>query len=239
MAKVLLFDLDGTLLPMNTEEFVGAYVKALATNLAPHINPELLVKALWSGTHAMIESKDAEKTNEAIFEEAFISLSGVVKEDLWPYIDEFYEKNFPALASLCSSTPLSKQIVEEATRQGYKVVIATNPVFPKAALEHRLNWAGLTEVPVDLVTLYEESTYTKPHKEYYQMICQKLGVSPEECIMIGNDVQEDLSASQIGMKTFLVDEYMIDRGQPVFQADARGSLEELYQQLKQKEGLFQ
>ena len=33
---------------------------------------------------------------------------------------------------------------------------------------------------------------------------QKLNVSPEECLMVGNDVSEDMIAETIGMKVFLI-----------------------------------
>ena len=36
MIKTVLFDLDGTLLPMDQDNFVKAYFKNLAIKLAPH-----------------------------------------------------------------------------------------------------------------------------------------------------------------------------------------------------------
>jgi HAD superfamily hydrolase (TIGR01549 family) len=238
MSKVLLFDLDGTLLPMDTEQFVEGYLKALAGKVASHIEPDLFVKALWKGTHAMILNTDPTKSNEQVFEEEFLTLTQLQKEDIWPVFDEFYLNTFPTLSNLSKSTPLAKLIVEEALSQGYRVGIATNPVFPRLAIEHRIKWAGVDHIPFDIVTVYEESNYTKPHKEYYEMICDKLEVQPEECIMVGNDIQEDMSAKQLGMNTYLVEGYVIDRGEPTYQVDARGTLEQLYEQLKNREGIF-
>jgi len=237
MAKVLLFDLDGTLLPMDTEKFVQGYLKVLAGKVAPFMEPEFFVQSLWKSTHAMIQNTDPSKTNETVFTEAFLSLTNAEKE-LWPVFEEFYEQTFPTLAHLSSRDPLAKDIVEEAVKQGYRVGIATNPVFPRAAIEHRLNWAGIHHVPFEVVTVYEESTFTKPHKEYYAMISKQLEVEPQECVMIGNDMQEDMSASQIGMKTFLVEGFVIDRGEPHYPIDDRGNLEELFSKLKNRQGLF-
>jgi HAD superfamily hydrolase (TIGR01662 family) len=238
MTKVLLFDLDGTLLPMDTERFVQVYLKALSEEISPYIDPEFFVKALWKGTRAMIENTDPSKTNEAVFKETFIALTKVNEEEFWPILNEFYEKTFPSLSHVCQSTPLAKQLVEEAIKQGYRVAVATNPVFPKLAIEHRITWAGVDHTLFDLITFYEDCNFTKPHPEYYEMICRRLGVSPKECMMIGNDMQEDISASRVGMKTFLVEGNTIDRGEPVYNPDARGTMEELYHQLKNKEGLF-
>jgi HAD superfamily hydrolase (TIGR01549 family) len=238
MAKALLFDLDGTLLPMNTEKFVQDYIKVLAPSVARYIDPETFVKALWKSTHAMVANIDSKKTNEEVFEEAFLSITKTDKETVWPLFDDFYEKTFPTLSHLSQPTPLAKKVVEEAIQQGYRVAVATNPVFPRAAIEHRITWAGIDHIPFEVVTVYEECNFTKPHVQYYQMICDRLRLPPEECIMIGNDRQEDMSASRIGIKTFLVDGNVIDRGEPAYTIDDRGTLEELYDQLKQRNGLF-
>jgi HAD superfamily hydrolase (TIGR01662 family) len=238
MAKALLFDLDGTLLPMDTDKFVEDYIKVLAPSVARYIDPETFVKALWKATHAMIESTDLNKTNEEVFEEAFLSSTKADKATVWPLFDDFYQNTFPTLSYLSQPTPLAKKVVEEAVAQGYRVAVATNPVFPRAAIEHRLTWAGVDHIPFEVVTVYEECNFTKPHTQYYEMICNRLGQPAEECIMIGNDMQEDMSASRIGMKTFLVEGNVIDRGEPDYTVDGRGTLEELYESIKQQKGLF-
>jgi hypothetical protein len=47
----ILFDLDGTLLPMDNEAFTKGYFKLLAAKLAPHgYEPKQLVDAIWAGT---------------------------------------------------------------------------------------------------------------------------------------------------------------------------------------------
>ena len=238
MAKVILFDLDGTLLPMDTEAFVKNYIKELAPRVAHITDPNHFVKALWAGTEAMMKNLDHTRTNEQVFEETFLSIIDVEKEAIWPTLDEFYSKIFPTFSYLCEPTPLAKKLVEEALNQGYRVAIATNPVFPKAAIYHRLTWAGIADLPFEVVTVYEESVFTKPHAEYYKHISDQLEVRPEDCIMVGNDKQEDMVASTIGMKTYLVEGFVIDRGAPDYTVDDQGTLEELYNNIKKREGLF-
>jgi HAD superfamily hydrolase (TIGR01662 family) len=238
MVKAILFDLDGTLLPMDTDQFVKNYMKVLAPTVAKYIEPEAFVRALWKGTHAMMADMDPKKTNEEVFEKAFLSSSNLDKEVVWPLFDHFYEHTFPTLSHLSQPTPLAKKVVAEAVKQGFRVAIATNPVFPRSAIKHRLRWAGIEDIPFEVVTFYEECCFTKPHAQYYESICQRLELEPEECIMIGNDAQEDMSASQIGLKTFLVEGNTIDRGEPTYLIDDRGTLEELYEKIKQRKGLF-
>lgn len=238
MAKALLFDLDGTLLPMDTDQFIKNYISELASRMTHLMEPKDFVKALMTGTEAMVKNLDSTKTNEQVFEETFLPLTTLKKEEIWPSLNDFYDSVFPTFSHLTKPTKMAKQVVEEAIKQGYKVAVATNPLFPKTAIYHRLTWAELDAVPFELVTVYENIAFTKPHKEYYQEISNRLGVLPEECIMIGNDKQEDMVASSIGMKTFLVEGNVIDRGEPNFFIDDHGTLEELYDKLRKLEGLF-
>jgi HAD superfamily hydrolase (TIGR01549 family) len=238
MSKVILFDLDGTLLPMDTDAFVKDYLAQLAPRVAHIIDPQQFLKALWAGTEAMIRNFEHEKTNEQVFEETFLQLVKLKKEDIWPTLDDFYTNVFPTLSYLASPTPLARIVVEAAIKQGYRVAVATNPVFPKAAIYERLKWAGVADIPFEVVTVYENSAFTKPHTQYYQEICDRLEVNPRDCIMIGNDKQEDLAAAQIGMKTFLVEGHVIDRGEPLFSIDDHGTLEQLHEKLLNKEGVF-
>jgi FMN phosphatase YigB (HAD superfamily) len=67
----------------------------------------------------------------------------------------------------------------------------------------------------------------KPNPEYFLDLASRLDVEPSACLMVGNDVQQDLPASEAGMGTFLVEGQVIDRGSSQFEPDARGSLEDL------------
>ena len=62
--KMVFFDLDGTLLPMDMDEFTMGYFKMLAAKAAPH-GYELpsLVKAIWHGVSAMVQN-DGHCNNE-------------------------------------------------------------------------------------------------------------------------------------------------------------------------------
>ena len=72
MLKAVLFDLDGTLLPMDVEEFQKSYFSSLAKFLAPYgYEPEKLVKSIWTGTKAMMKN-DGTKSNEKAFWTVFL-----------------------------------------------------------------------------------------------------------------------------------------------------------------------
>ena len=238
MAKAILFDLDGTLLSVHTEEFVHHYMRALVPHVQSAIPPEKFMKSLWDATGEMIKSKDAKITNEEVFIKHFIETTGVKKDEIWPIFDQFYSEHFPKLIKHTNPSPLAKEIVSIAKEQGRKIAIATNPVFPKTAIYERLNWLGLLDFPFDLVTVYEESHFCKPNPNYFKEVLEKIKVEPHDAIMVGNDVQEDMVAGKIGMDTFLVTDYLIDRGEPSYPITQKGTLTELKHQLENRIGIF-
>jgi HAD superfamily hydrolase (TIGR01509 family) len=238
MIKACLFDLDGTLLPMDTDAFVEVYMKALAPYVAHLSAPDKLVPMIFQATEAMIRNDEAHLTNEEVFTREFLRLSGMRKEEIWSVFMRFYEEEFPKLKKHVGYQPLAREVVEAALEKGYVVAVATNPVFPQAAIAERLKWAGVDDLPFATVTVYEETHFCKPKPDYYKEVAHRLGVKPQECVMIGNDMQEDMVASTVGMKTFFLKEHRIDRGQPRYAVDQEGTLSDLLEAIREGTGIF-
>ncbi|MCF6094600.1 HAD family hydrolase [Microaerobacter geothermalis] len=236
--KAILFDLDGTLLPMDTDGFIEKYLQLLAPRVAHIIEPKDFVKQLWASTHEMIKNNDPNTTNEQVFTEHFLKNTHLKREIIWPIFDHFYREIFPILKEHTNPTPLSRNIVETALDRGYKIAIATNPVFPREAIVHRMRWAEVDDLPFDWVTVYEESHFCKPNPNYYIEVANQLNIHPENCIMVGNDIQEDMVAGKTGMRTYLVRDYLIDRGNMAYHRDDEGSLEDLHNQLATGKSIF-
>ncbi|MED1781591.1 HAD family hydrolase [Brevibacillus fortis] len=236
--NTILFDLDGTLLEMQTEPFVKSYLVEVGRHVGDQYDTEKLLALIWDATKAMIMNQEPDKTNEQVFIEHFTEHSEWDREEIWQLFDSFYRDVFPTLSHLTYPSPWAKQIIAAAKEQGFRVAVATNPVFPRDAIHHRLAWIGMSPDDFELVTNYEESHFTKPNPGYYNEICQKLGAEPTDCVMVGNHMQEDMVASKLGMKTFLVTNWMEDRGEPQYPVDQRGSLEELFTAISEKSGVF-
>ncbi len=212
----VLFDLDGTLLPMDQDAFTRGYFKLLAKKLMPSgYEPEGLVKAIWHGTAAMV-ANDGSCSNEEAFWKDFTGIYGRKALEDRPVIEEFYTAEFQGARAFCGYTPEAEKTVAMLKEAGLRVVLATNPIFPAIATESRIRWAGLAPEDFELYTTYENIGFSKPNPDYYREILRRLGLSAQECIMVGNDVREDMVAEQLGMKVFLLTDCLLNPdGQPI------------------------
>lgn len=224
MLKAVLFDLDGTLLPMDTDKFIAAYVQDVAEFVAPVTDPAAFVEHLLAGTAAMLQPRKTRLTNEQAFMQTFFSLGSYDESVMLPLFERYYTERFPALKKLTAPDPAARLAVEAAVAAGHRIVVATNPLFPASAIEERMRWAGVADMPWDLVTTYEHMHSCKPQLSYYEEILERIRVRPEHALMVGNDVGEDLVAGQLGMRTFLVEDQVINRDNRPVECDFRGPL---------------
>ncbi|MBE5959804.1 MAG: HAD family hydrolase [Lachnospiraceae bacterium] len=226
--NTILFDLDGTLLPMDQEHFVNLYFKALASHLAPSGIPiQNLMDAVNGGMNAMIQN-DGDKTNEERFWDAFSSVLGNDIRKMEPDFMNFYETSFhQAKESTCVS-PYAKDAISLLKQKGYHIVLATNPVFPPIATHGRIRWAGLDPADFERITTYDNSSYCKPNLAYYREILTVIGKRPDECMMVGNDVEEDMVAGNLGLSTFLITDCMINRKNLSFDKIRHGDFKAFY-----------
>ncbi len=232
--KAVMFDLDGTLLPMDQEIFLNAYMGKLAAHMAPYgYEPETLVKSIWASTMAVIKA-DGSLSNEDKFWQTITSICGEqVKRDM-PIFEEFYQDKFQEISNVCGNDPEANQVVKFLRDKGITLILATNPVFPAVATNSRIKWAGLDREDFSLVTTYENSHFCKPNIKYYVEILDKMGLDPRECLMVGNDVAEDMIAATLGMEVFLVTDCLINSKGLDTTNYPQGSLKDLLKYLADK-----
>ncbi len=205
-----LFDLDGTLLPMDQDEFIKLYMGALCKHFAHKYDTDLLMKTIWAGVKAMVQN-DGKETNETVFWNVAEQMMGLKKELCEDEFRAFYETSFSAAKGATKANPIIIECITKLKAKGYTIVAATNPFFPQVATRNRLKWAGFNPDDFDLITTYENSHFCKPNIQYYIEILKQLGKKPEECIMAGNDNQEDMCAEHLGIKGYLITDCLINR----------------------------
>jgi FMN phosphatase YigB (HAD superfamily) len=211
----------------NQELFLDTYFKALSMKFQPlGYDVKELAKAVWVGTKSMLEN-DGTMTNEQRFWNAFCSMMGEEARQLETLFDDFYRNEFSLAKETTSTHPHAKKCIQILKDKGYFVALATNPLFPRAATHARMNWAGLDPEDFDMITTYENSTFCKPKLNYYREVLQNLGKQAKECIMIGNDVKEDMCAANLGMDTYLLKDCLICPEEEDISAYRQGDFDEL------------
>ena len=233
MIKAILFDLDGTLLPMDMDKFVEAYVGGMLRKMAPYgYDPKLLTSAVWQCTAAMVANHTA-TLNETIFWDVFYRVMGEdARKDEQVFLS-YYQNEFHQLKAVCGHNPEALKTVRELQAMGYRTVLATNPVFPAIVTNTRLSWTGLDVSDFELITTYENSRRCKPNPAYYGDLLQTLNLKPEECIMVGNDTLEDLAAETIGIRVFLITDCLINRENKDISHIPHGSFPELMNYIRE------
>ena len=206
MIKAVLLDLDDTLLGNPAQRFVRNYMGALESYMVGRgLALNGFGRELLQAMGRVLASDDAMRTNFETFYDTFVPGLGVSREEFDAVVAGFYAEAYPALKAGTEVRPVARPLTEWLLAQGYIVVVATNPMFPRTAVEQRLDWAGL---PVDrvcfqFVTYLENTHFTKPRPEYYEEILGRIGVQADEAIMVGDDWDNDIvPAYRAGLNTF-------------------------------------
>jgi FMN phosphatase YigB (HAD superfamily) len=206
MSQTLLLDLDDTLLDTDLDTFTPAYFQALAKHMANHTTPDAMLRALVTGINLMYGSEDPTQTLEEIFDADFYTSLGFSKQDLTQVIEDFYDHVFPQLGEHTRQRPEAVPFVDWALSCGFRIAIATDPLFPRKATYHRLRWAGFDPERFELVSSYEHFHFTKTHPAYYAEVLGRLGWPEGPVLMVGNDIERDLiPAHRLGLQTYFVD----------------------------------
>ncbi len=207
MTRTLLFDLDDTLLKNDINSFVPAYSRALGKQFAAQIEPQRLVQCLLQAIGVMMQNQEIDHTLLENFNAAFYPALGLQQEEVQGLIDDFYANVFPGLRELTQPIPEAVKVVQEAFRRGYRVGIATNPLFPRTAILQRLEWAGLSvdRYPYILVPSIEFFHFAKPNPAFFAEYLAKLSWPEGPVIMVGNDLDHDIRAARkMGLSAYWI-----------------------------------
>ena len=211
MLKAVLFDLDGTLLPMDQGVFMKDYFGRLIRRLAPlGYTPEMFLSAMKAGITAMTVN-DGSRSNEEAYWNAYTAVSGKNLREESPILDDFYANEFDEVAAVCGFNPEAAALIHSLRERGIRVILATNPLFPRIATQKRIRWAGLHPEDFEFYTTFEDMSYCKPNPDYYREVLRRAGLDAADCLMVGNDVAEDMMAwAKVGLRGFLLTDCLIN-----------------------------
>lgn len=232
MTITLLLDLDGTLLGNDMDRFAQVYMQALANHMVTsgmieESQQKDFAKVLWAATQKMIENNYPGVTLKETFDASFYPVLGIDQEKAKAIIDQFYAQIFPTLKHVTEYRPEAVALIKEAIKRGYRLAIATNPLFPRVATLHRLAWAGLPvdDNPFEIVSTYEDFHFAKPNPAYFAELLARMNWPEGPVVMVGNDPNNDMAgAKSLGLPTFQI----IEGGPPeATQTSPGGHLQDL------------
>lgn len=227
MKNTFLFDLDGTLLPMDFGKFMGTYFKSIGEFFEDTIDPVKLKECINEATKYTIMTNDG-RTNEDKFMTYFDTLIEQDIAEIIPRFYDFYDSKFENCKTTTWEDNYLRKSIDELKLKGYTIAIATNPLLPLVSNHHRIRWAGFDPEEFTYVSSFEGNRYCKPHLQFYQEVLSKINKTPEECYMVGNDKSEDLIAAKLGISTYLVTDCVMDSHNLNIKPDLEGNSEDFY-----------
>ena len=216
--RAVCFDLDGTLLPMDTEEFLNNYYAALARfMISEGVEGTSFKEALNAGIRAMCHHKDSRLNSSVYWDEFYRQIDELAKgsEDKsqveWlGLFTRFYETIFGQVGGQVVPDANMVEAVAVLREKGYPLALLTMPLFPLRAVEWRLQWAGIPKESFGRITTYENSTAVKPRLQYYAENLAALGCAGQDVLMVGNNTVEDVVFGQLGAHVYLVTDHLLD-----------------------------
>lgn len=222
MIKAILLDLDDTLLQNPDAAFVPAYLHLADSYFEKLWGVPHVARVLRRFAQVSCDPRPPHITNSALALALLVEYTSLSEAQIMDDLTTFYATAFKSLEGCVERVSAAGPLVEHLLRAGYAVVIATNPLYPDDAIRHRLRWAGLPDdfSAYALVTTGDNMHYVKPDPAYYAEIIARVGIEPDEAVMVGDNVENDiLPASTLGLNT-----YHITAGDPDPRADGGGNL---------------
>lgn len=206
MIKAVLLDLDNTLLHNPDVAFASRFVQLWNDFFAAQGISDAatyLRESIQQATNEQIHTQSINTQLIHLIQRAH----AVSEENCAQLITEFYATEYDKLRPCIQPVKGAVPLIHELERLNLAVVIATNPIYPEAAILKRLEWAGLPHETdaYAFVTSSDNMHYAKPDPAYYAEIVARVGVEPDEALIIGDSNKNDIEpAREIGLRTYRV-----------------------------------
>lgn len=204
--KTLLVDLDGTLLGARDLPLAADFV-VRAVRAASEIGGKRKAIRALHAVRKALEGKPAsegeKKTNARRAIEAFAQTLELGFDQAENVVVGGVRKIFPKLSHHFFPIDGAKDFLEWA-QPHFPLILATNPVWPRDIIEMRLKWAGVDPGIFKRITVAKEMRASKPWVEYYQELLEQESLQAKDCLLVGNDMRNDLAAVQAGIRVFIV-----------------------------------
>lgn len=207
MIKGVLLDLDNTLLHNPDGIFSQSYKERFERHFLEKFGIEGASNALRRGIILASRAADGQLTNAALILRCLAEGTRLPIEAIDEALESFYDRPYKQLRALTAPMMGAETLVAALLAANLRVAIATNPIYPERAIRQRLAWAGLSPFVSSFahVTHSENTHFAKPQPAYYAEVVARVGVEPDECLVIGDSLTNDIApAKALGMHSWQV-----------------------------------
>ena len=224
--RAVFFDLDGTLLPMDLDEFLKSYFKAIGEFvMRSGLDVAGFSAGFSQGMKAMAHHAP-DITNCQAFWDEFFRHADAGSCDWMGMLTEFYAHDFRKVGANVVPNPACTRVLDAFAAKGYPLVLATMPYFPPVAVENRLAWAGVSPRMFARITHYENSRAAKPSEFYYAEQLVACNLRADEILMVGNNTVEDGAFAHLGAHLFLATDWLLNPNGSSIAAVPHGTMEQ-------------
>ena len=156
MIKNIMFDLDGTLLPVNQDEFVMKVMSVMEAELKKtDIDSTGFLKGMLMGIDTIVKKSDGSCTNEELFWRVFLENSGISQDTASDFFMDFYNGAYLLATEAVNYNTLISDTVTYLKNKGYNMILATSPVFPEIAIMERMKWNDVFPEDFSYISSFE------------------------------------------------------------------------------------
>lgn len=196
-----MIDLDGTLTTIDDEDFAREYIRLLLKYNDGFLEEEILKNALFNALNCLLEGTENGKNNYDRYMDSFAKISGLKdKEKVINFFMDFYETTYNELKNLIIPREELIKFLDYLKTKNHRLILATNPIFPKIAITKRLEWINVDPKKFEYITTMENSHYVKPQTDYFTEILKNTNSEAEKSLMIGNDLEMDGACEKVGIR---------------------------------------
>jgi FMN phosphatase YigB (HAD superfamily) len=206
MIKAILFDMDDTLL-INPDDIFAREYLALAEPFFQQMldiqNPRELLLGV---VKAQGKIRSGQQSNFQLIYEHFQHYTTHSLEKIQHTLALFFEQEYPKLEKCITPVTGASELIQYVQAQGFATVIATNPLYPDTSIFQRMRWGKLPLEGYALITHANNMHFAKPDPAYYAEIVARVGIEPDEALMIGdNPINDTQAAKAVGLPTWQIE----------------------------------
>ena len=209
MIKAVFLDLDNTLLHNPDRRFAAEYRALFDQHFRDALAVDDAASALRQAILSTVGDRPDYQTNHDLLLATLANRLARTRPQVAAALAAFYQGSYQELRALTEPIAGARQLAQCLLDQGLLVAIVTNPLYPEDAILQRIEWAGLADLIPDFafITHSECMHFAKPALAYYAETLARVGIEPDEALMVGDLVENDIAPAQaLGIHTWQVDE---------------------------------